>query len=273
VPSLEDLHSEQNRSMDALISSFEDHLRTIVARAQGRVFGQLQKRLGITDGVIDRTAANNRILRTLDAVFVREMDAAGYQSLVRAFVGEFPGQLGYLNETLRQISEGMKEPLPIYKLSTADSNVLASLQANVSTSLEMVMEGVAGAAIQNVLLSVGGLKFGELVQVLSEKLNIAVGRAKSVADTGISTWFRTATDRAFQAIENDLPSKTIKYKYTSGPDDSRTRIFCHRMIVQTRAGKSWTRDQINEMSNGQLPNVLLTAGGFNCRHAWLMSVA
>ena len=256
--------------MDALIAAFEDHLRIMVVRAQARVAGYLQKQLSTdAEGVILTSRANARVLRTLDDVFLREMDDLGWESLVNAFVGEFPGQLPFLNETIRSLSDQMATPLAIQKLSMADTSLLAGLQLNASTSLHMALEGVAGNAVQTVLMSVGGLKFTDLVQALSEKLNIATGRARGLADTAMATWYRTATDRAFQAIEKGLPEQEQRYKYTAGPDDKKTRPFCHRLI---QAAKTYTRDQIAEMSNGQLPNVLLTCGGWNCRHQWLLAI-
>jgi len=272
MPSIESIHIEQNRSMDALIASFEDHLRIMVGRAQARVTAHLQKKLVFDGEVILSSPGNNRVLRTLDAVFVREMNAQGYESLVNAFIGEFPGFLPYLNETLQSLSDQMKNPLPISKLTAADNSILASLQANATTSLEMAMEGVANSAVQSVLMSVGGLRFGDLVEMLTEKLGIAVGRAKTLADSSMAVWFRTATDRAFQAIEKGLPEQEQRYRYTAGPDDEVTRRFCRQMIALTNAGKTWTRDQIGELSNGQLPAVFITCGGWNCRHAWLLAI-
>jgi hypothetical protein len=83
-----------------------------------------------------------------------------------------------------------------------------------------------------------------------------IAKARTIADTSMSTFYRTATDQAFQAIEADLPQQEIRYRY-SGPDDKLTRPFCDQLI---KAGKSYTREEISRMSNGQLPNVFLTGG-------------
>lgn len=272
MPDLDQIHREQQRSMDALIATFRAELELIVSKAQARAAGYLQKKLSITNGVIDRTASNNRILRSLDTVLAREMNDLGYGALVQSFVGEFPGQLPYLKDTIQALSDQMKTPLPAWKLGATDNAALASLQVNIAGGLDMVVEGVARTAVQNVLLTVGGTKFSDLVETLAEKFNATTARATSLADTAMQVWYRTATDRAFQSIEVDLPSKEIRYRYTLGPDDRRTRPFCHHLITETKEGKNWTRAEIGEMNNGQLPNVLLTGGGHGCRHQWLMAV-
>jgi len=73
----------------------------------------------------------------------------------------------------------------------------------------------------------------------------------------MSTWYRTATDRAFQIIEKDLPAQEIWYE-CSGPDDKLTRPFCEHPLD---ANKTYTRAEIEKMDNGQLPNVFLTGAG------------
>jgi hypothetical protein len=271
MPSLEDIHRKQNASMDALIASFTENLNALTLKAQAKVLAQLQKKLSITDGVIDRTAGNSRILRNLDIAFIKAMNEEGYQELIKAFVGEFPGQLPFLQNTLDAISAGMTEPLPKWTPTTTDTNVLASLQSNTVSALQMTMESVARTATQNVMLTVGGLKFKELASTLAEKFSINVGRAESLADTAIATWQRTATDRAFQFIEKDLPLMEIRYKYALGPDDRKTRPWCETKIDQTKAGKTWKREEINAMDNGQIGNVMVTCGGYNCRHVWLIA--
>jgi hypothetical protein len=45
--------------------------------------------------------------------------------------------------------------------------------------------------------------------------------------------------------------------------DALVRPFCREHL-----GRVYTRDEIAELDNGQLPNVLLTGGGYNCRHVW-----
>ena len=248
-----------------MVAAFEQHLRDIVLRAQGATIARLQRRLTMTDGVIDQTAANYSAMRRVGAIFMEEMDRAGYPQLVQAFVGEFKGTLPFLDDILRYLSDQLRVPLPLDRLNVKDP-VLTSYQITASDALTAVVEGVAGTAMRRAMFSVGGLKFADLVASLTEKFETSIARARTLADTAMSTFYRTATDRAFQVIEKDLPQQEIKYRY-SGPDDKLTRPFCEHLL---RLDKGYTREQIDGMSNGQLPNVWLTGGGWNCRHSFVI---
>ena len=61
----------------------------------------------------------------------------------------------------------------------------------------------------------------------------------------------------------DESSKERGYEYFQyvGPDDSANRKFC-----DTHTGKVYTREEIERLDNGQTSNVMLTAGGYRCRH-------
>jgi hypothetical protein len=268
VASLDDIHRQQSRYTDSMVSAFEEHLRVIVGRAQASVMASLQKRLSITDGVIDQTPGNLRILRTLNDLFVKEMDEAGYERLVNAFVGEFRGQLIFVEEVIQYLSDAMVTPLPALKWTAKDADIFGGFATNAATALETAVEATAGSVMTRAMFSIGGLKFEDLVKTLIEKFETTVARARTLADTSMTVFYRTATDRAFQQIEGDLPEKEVRYRY-AGPDDAVTRPFCHRLLA---IDKAYSREQIDEMSNGMLPNVWLTCGGWSCRHSWIIDV-
>lgn len=254
-----------------MLHAFEQELRKMVLRVQGRVMGQLQRQLAITDGVIDQTSGNLRALRNLNNVFLREMNKEGFQALLESFVGEYQGQLPYLQEVFQYLGDQMQTPLPRLDdplvFSARDTDILASLQANNVSGLQTAMEVTAGQAMTRGLFSVGGLKFGSLVETLTEKFETGIAQARTLADTGMSTFYRTAADRAFQAIQDEQPAP-LRFRY-SGPQDKLERPFCRHL---TSVDKAYTREQIDRMDNGQLPNVMITGGGFNCRHGWVLDV-
>jgi hypothetical protein len=268
MSSLQEIHNQHARYTDSMVHAFETHLHEIVAKAQANVLGQLQKQLSITDGVIDQTPANYRTLRKLNQMFLDAMDQAGYQRLVTAFVGEFPGQLPYLNEILELLSDQVQGGLPIANLS-ADP-VLQTFQLSAADALNAVVEGVAGSVMQRSMLSVGGLQFGELAQTLAEKLAVSVPRAVTLADSSMTMFYRTANDRAFQVIEAGAPKQELKYKL-SGPLDKLTRPWCEDMLARTK-DHGLTRDEFNSYPNGQIPNPFISCGGWNCRHAPILDV-
>ncbi len=251
-----------------MVQAFETHLREIVLRAQAQVLAQLQQKLSITDGTIDATPANMRVMRNAGPLFMDEMRRQGYDRLVEAFAGEFRGTLPFLQETIQQLGEQVQKEWPDLGFGAKDLNLLAATQANAAVSIEAAVESVAGTAMTRGLFSVAGLRFGELAEMLTEKFETSIGKARTIADTSMSTFYATATDRAFQIIEKDLPEQVQHYKY-SGPDDKLTRPFCEHLL---KLGKAYTREEIGKMDNGQLPNVMITRGGWNCRHQWILAV-
>lgn len=266
MPDLQNIFDRHGKYQDAMVSAFESHLRDLIRRAQARTIAQLQRKLSITDGVIDNTSANMAVLRTVDTVFVKEMKDAGYPRLVRAFIGEFRGTLPFLNDVIENLGKEVGQDWRV-NLRPSDQSILAGIQANIADSLTNAVANVATAAMTRGMFGIGGLEFGDLVQTLSDKLETSISTARTIADTGMSTFYRTATDRAFQVIEKEQPKELeIKYRY-SGPDDKLTRPFCRHLLA---VDKAYTRDRIGEMSNGQLPNVFLTGGGWNCRHQWIL---
>jgi hypothetical protein len=263
--SLNDIQNRRVAYQDSLLERFVEELRRLVQTAQTRVIATLQRQLSITAGVIDQTPGNLRLLRNLNDLYMRELDRAGLDELLRSFVDSFQAQIKYVDQILRFLSDQMQTPLPRIRWTGADRDVLTSLQGNSVSSLETAIETVAAEAMKRTMFNVGGLKFGDLVATLTEKFETSIGVARTIGDTAMSTFYRTANDRAFQQIEA-TQKEPLKYSY-SGPEDKLERPFCRRL---TDADRSYTREQIDRMDNGQLPNVFITGGGYNCRHQWII---
>jgi hypothetical protein len=259
--------ASHNRYIDNLVAGFERELRGILASAQAHVAGELQKRLAITDGVIDRTPGNQRILRGVDKLMAKALDRAGYPQASEAFVQTFNGHLPYFEEMLAAISENLKTPL-VVKWGKRDLALFETQQLSVIDSLGAIAEGAAVAAKKRALLSVGALPFGDLVEQVAIAVNRSLSEAQTLAETASTMFARTITDRGFRQIEADLPKGAIRYGF-EGPTDKLTRDFCRRLVARTRRNPM-TRGVIEKLDNGQLPDVFITGGGYNCRHQWII---
>lgn len=97
-----------------------------------------------------------------------------------------------------------------------------------------------------------------IVTDLLERLDGSVADMHTLFDTQVSMYGRQIEALATAGLPADQP-----YLYV-GPNDAKNRPFCHEHI-----GQVMTRDRIEALDNGQLPNPFVTAGGFNCRHSWL----
>jgi hypothetical protein len=95
----------------------------------------------------------------------------------------------------------------------------------------------------------------DLLEDLADALDVELHEARTLYDTTVSIFGRQV--EAMKAKDGDL------YAYI-GPADVKLRPFC-----RARVGKVYNKAEIDAMDNGQLPNVFLTGGGFNCRHTFM----
>ena len=91
---------------------------------------------------------------------------------------------------------------------------------------------------------------------LERVVDRSAARVGTLYDTSISIYGREVE----MVLATSGPETPFAY---FGPVDDRTRSFCLQ-----RVGKVYTRQQIDRMDNGQLGNVFLSGGGYNCRHTW-----
>ena len=265
--SLAVIAAKQGAYYDASLSTFEENLKEIVDRAKRVALHRILKSLTITDGRIDQTASNMRAIRRADKIFVEAMKDAGYDRLVSAFVSHFPLQLPRVEEIIEYLSSDLKTPLKAALTADEDQRILRAVQSNTAEALEAAVETAGNAALTQAVFSIGALKFTDLIAEIGRRFDMSVGRATTLADTAQATFFRTALDRAYRAIDAELPTAPTQYYRYSGPLDRKNRPFCRKLLL---ADKGYTRAQIDDMSNGQIPNVWLSCGGWNCRHQWII---
>lgn len=252
-----------------MVNSFKDDLTVILAAARREVISLLTDRLTVVDGRVAKTKSNTRILQQVDAVFHRAMRRAGYQRAVTTYVGKFGGQFEFFQDTLDRLGKEIGKDLRV-DFGVRARAMFTQQQVSAVRLIDSAVDSVAAAAERQAMLSIGGLRLGQLIDAIAAKLDTTVPQAVTLADTSLSMFYRTITDRGYKLIERDLPDTVqVRYSY-AGPDDKLVRPFCVKMLRLTAQGKTWTRADIDRMSNGQLPNVFLTCGGWNCRHQWLL---
>jgi hypothetical protein len=266
-PKLVDIFTRHQAWTDTLIGQFELALKPMVDAATEKTLAKLKAALSLTDGAIDPTAANDKILANADGAFMAELNAEGYPKLLADYVGNFSDQLPYLQEMLVEL--GARSASDPIAFSPQDLKILGRIEATTVGKLERLFAGAATNAVDRVLFSVSGLPFEQLVTTIAESMGKTLASARTWADTSVSAWYRTAASLQYDEIQADTPGdEALKFRY-SGPDDIKTRPFCEALL---NAGKSYTRDQIGAMSNGQIPNVFVSCGGFNCRHLFVLSL-
>jgi hypothetical protein len=95
----------------------------------------------------------------------------------------------------------------------------------------------------------------DLLDDLADVLDVEQHEARTLYDTTASVFGRQV--EAMKAREGDV------FVFL-GPTDQKLRPFCREHV-----GKVYTREQIDAMDNGQLPDVMRSGGGYSCRHAWI----
>jgi hypothetical protein len=265
-----------DKYVTATVAAYKTRLDELVRTATARTLAALAQRLALDkNGNIARTAANARVLKSVDTIFASEMDRAGYDALNAAYAGQFAGQLPYLDQILDQLSAQMKTPLPDVRdvLRGEDKRALAAQQSSAVESLSTVVDVVAAGAKRQALFGFAGLSVADLSATLAKAFGRTQSAAESIADTAQVAWYRTVTDQAFEAIEADLPQMKLLYEY-EGPLDKLNRPKCRLWMEQMIAGKRWTREDVDALDNGpgQPKPVKIYGGGIRCRHQIMLSV-
>jgi hypothetical protein len=261
------IYDRHGRWIDSLTGAYDKQLGSITSKAKARTLATIQSRLTTdSDGRIAANEANQKILRGIEKTYRKELKAAGLDKATVAFTRQFPGQIGFFEETLKLLNTALPEPLPLPRLSARDTREIAAVQVNSIDQITDAVEIVAKQARQRALLQIGAVGVEELAELLSVSFDTAAAKASTLAETAISTYYRTVTDRGYQAIEKES-GRELLFEYT-GPEDKLTRPFCRALL---KAGKAYTRTQIDAMKNGQLPNAMRTNGGYRCRHQWILA--
>lgn len=104
-----------------------------------------------------------------------------------------------------------------------------------------------------------GLKSSEIEQLVRHAVQGSDGNAKAITATALGGFDRVDTFR--QADEAGVD----RFQY-AGPGAQRP--FCRTMMQLAGEGVTYTRAEIEQISNGLGLSVLYFCGGWHCRHHW-----
>ena len=204
-----------------------------------------------SDGTLVASQANLARALQIRQEYAAALEAAGFTDLATAAVDEPLDRLA--TEVLRGQSLANKAA----RLTRGQVDTLVAFKdLRLAELLELGDDAVT--ALQRATLDgvLGSRSVADLVDDLEDALEVTKRQGRTIYDTAVSTYGRAVN----QLPTTGAPDELFLY---AGPADSALRPFCRE-----RVGKVYTRKQISEMDNRQLPNVLLTGGGYNCRHTW-----
>lgn len=240
------------------LAAVTDEMTATFAQELRRVLRDLERRLR---PLVDQALAGDKSAQRLAAraaVLRRDLraalKAAGYDRLVATSTGT--GFDALLARVLK-----LRAAAGLTGLFRRDLTRIVALK-RLARDVMLAWGDEVGIAVWRSLLY--GVYGGEattqgVIETLADTLDVKVSEARTLYDTTTSVFTRQV--EALKAPST--PPAETAYLF-AGPADVRNRPFC-----QARVGTVWTRDRIADMQNGQLPNVFLTGGGYNCRHVWV----
>lgn len=235
-------------------ASVADSASARFSRELGRVLAVLERDLlGLVGGVRDRQrTVLSRVgrLLTLRREIRQALDASGYSALVTRASLDVVDRMASVVSRSRLVAS-----------SAALGTVSPARVRAVASLLRADLLGLGETLAHQVWrASVLGIYTGQPSSVLVKNLAQAIDRSRAQAQT----LFDTQTSIAGrQIIAAETQASEQAYLYV-GPVDGVVRPFCLEQLGMVRS-----RPSIDALDNGQLPNVFLTGGGYNCRHSWM----
>lgn len=200
-----------------------------------------------TDGRVVADQGNLALALALKQDLVDALHTAGYTDLAMRFA----------NDPLDKVAKAVlgTNAQGFVEIGRLDINTLVALKQLRLAELLQVGEEAAIRLWRVVIDGVLGLRrIEDLLDDVTDALDISERRARVVYDTAVSTY-----SRQVDALNHDGTAEELFFYV--GPVDTKVRPFCWE-----RVGKVFRRSDVDKMDNGQLPNVMLTCGGYNCRH-------
>lgn len=176
--------------------------------------------------------------------------AAGFDHLAQTATS---GSLDALVAQLARVRGAAK----LAAFTTSDASRILALKELARMDVLGVGEALAHALWRTLAQGLFSQRpIAHILDDLAEALDLGEAKARTLYDTSVSVFTRQV--EAMKASgEDDEPFVYV------GPVDGVMRPFCRE-----RVGKVYTRAAIEAMDNGQIPNIFLTGGGWNCRHVW-----
>lgn len=238
------------RIQDALVLQFESELEALLRRVDRQIAALVHDLAADGGRLIATRAALGRAIRTRNDL-TRAMRTAGFPALADRAVSD------RFDTLAKAVLDHDTIAANAAATTAVDVDSITALKELHLAELLDWSDGVSLTAWRIVLDGVLGLRpVDRLVDDLGALLDTSVPRARTLYDTAVSTFTR-------QVGLLHTTGESDELFYYAGPVDSVTRPFC----VQ-RVGKVFARADIDLMDNGQLPNVLVTGGGYNCRHTF-----
>jgi hypothetical protein len=232
--------------VDRLTDTFAFELAQVLTLLRQRIRTLVRRLETDETGRVVATSANLRRALALRTDIRRALERAGYRRLANAAL-DVP-----LDRLAASVLRGNATEAVSVSANTLTAlrrvrfDELLNVGADIATTIwRTVLDGVTGAR-----------PLVDLVNDIADAMDTSARRARTIYDTALSIYSR-------QVGQSGATGEASELFFYVGPVDTRVRPFC-----LARVGKVYSRSEIDDMDNGQLPNVMLTGGGYNCRHVF-----
>jgi hypothetical protein len=230
------------------LAKVADAIGQAYATELARVLRDLERQLRTL--VIDATQGSLTALsRAVRAAKLRRevqkaLEAAGFAHLTETATS---GSLDVLIEQLGKVRGAAK----LAAFTTSDQSRILALKEIARLDFRRRRRDRGGDARAGLFSQ---RKVVDLLTDLADAVDVEEAHLRTLYDTTVSIFGRQV--EAMKAKDGDV------FAYV-GPVDQKLRPFCWKHV-----GKVYTKAEIDALDNGQLPNVFLTGGGYNCRHVF-----
>lgn len=230
------------------------------ARELTRILGQTERRILRLMGTLDQAdgrlvASRSSVARALRLRVELQaiLEDSGYGRLVQSALTD------PLDRLAAKVLDGRRLTGRVAKLFPIDVDTLSAWRMVREADLlglgDDIVTSVWRSTVDGI---VANRSVPSLVQEIAALTEASEARARTIYDTAASTYSRHVDQLGLDPDAGD------RFVYV-GPNDDATRPFCREHLT----GEERTRAELDSIDNGQLPNTLLTGGGWNCRHKWL----
>ena len=234
------------RMADAATVAFQAELRRVFRRLTALL------RADLADWDVDETGRTLTSVANLARVFALRHSArrllrdAGFDALALAAVSDPLDELAVA--ILRGAGASVRLGPNVADALTAWKELRLADLLDVGDDVARVLQRIA-------LDGTLGLRpIDRLILDVRDSLDVSLRQARTLYDTLVSTFARQVE----VSLSSGEPDELFVYV---GPVDEKARPFCLDLI-----GKVRTRTAIDTLDNGQLPDVFVTGGGYQCRH-------
>lgn len=249
MPTPQELIARRNdvaRLTDQAVSAFDRELAGVVRLLERQLLGLVSEVAKGTRSSVIRAAKASRIRNELRDV----LTSAGFDALLDAAT-DVP--LDRLARAALRTSVGQDVSAFVTSLQPRIDALKALTLSDLLGHGDQMTSALWRATVQGVF---SARSVDTIVADLGGVIDQSLPRLRTLYDTSVSIY-----GREVELLQAGNDPETL-FVYL-GPVDDVIRPFCADLV-----GQVLTREEIDDLDNGQLPNVMLTGGGYNCRHGF-----